>query len=762
MMKGRPKLRPALAILLLVGLLPSFVSRQPATASTDASSIAQEPVQAGKAIKDNYIVVLRDDGIGAAAVTASLKASHKLKVKREFTHAFNGFSAEMPAGEAEKLKNDPRVALVEPDRLIYLPEASLGESVDRVNAELNPCAKVNSQVDPSPNIDIAIIDSGVASNPLLNIAGGYDCTGSGTYHDERGHGTFVTGLAAAKDNSSGHSGIAPGARIWSVKVINSNWVPDSFIVCGVDWVTAHARTIEVANMSLAWYDADPEPTCDSSALHWAICSATNAGVTISVAAGNASWNSVQIAPGKYPEVITVSAMVDTDGGPGGLGPPATGTQGKDDAMASFSNYGATIDIAAPGVDVVSFDETGAFGPSSGTSFSAPLVAGAAAMYIIEHGRGGPFAVKAGLLAMRERVHLAGDRDGIDEGVLNASGRPYPASITLSRVSAQVDQNVSIDLDKYPTGEGVTVKFDSAVVQSAMVVSGDVTFRVPAAVKGDHVVTAVSHTYAIQRTLHISPRIKFLPSSGIPGSGFKVSLRGFSPHQQVAIKWYNGTALLLTLGSIVTTSTGSANMSYDVPTTYRGGHMIEADPASGGSVTASFAVKPWVTLIPASGASGATVALELKGFMVRETVKVYLLTGATKKLLRIKTIAANGSATSTVTVPLMSATLGGHVVTAEGSLGSFATTTFEVTSFGTATTPFPTGTAIPTPSPTTGFTETPAHSPTIEFTATPSAATTAVPTGIPTGIASGTPLPTETSTETPTVTQTATRTATSSP
>ncbi len=755
MTRYRPNLRQTLAVLLVLGMVPAIALQRPATARVPTSSIAQEPIQAAQVIKDNYIVVLRNDGFSAADVTASFKASKTVKVKQEYTSAFNGFSAEMTEKEAEKLKNDPRVASVEPDRLIYMPEASVGESIDRVNAELNPYAKINGITDPSTNVDIAIIDSGIAPNPLLRIAGGYDCSGSGTYYDQRGHGTFVSGLAAAKDNSSGHSGVAPGARVWSIKVINSNWVPDSYIVCGVDWVAAHANTIEVANMSLAWYDADPESNCDSSALHLAICSATNAGVTITVAAGNASWNSSQIAPGKYAEVITVSAMVDTDGGPGGLGPPSTDSQGKDDAMATFSNFGANIDIAAPGVDVVSFDETGDFGPSSGTSFSAPLVAGAAAMYIVEHGRVGPAAVKAGLLAMRERVHLDGDRDGIDEGVLNASGHTYAASMSLSRDSAQVDQNVKISLNRFPPGERVTIKLDSAIIQSGSITSSgssDLAFKVPAAPKGDHVITVISHTYAVQRALHVSPRIRILPISGIPGSGFEVSLRGFSPHQQVAIRWHNGSSWRM-LGSIVTSNSGSSNVKYYVPTTYRGGHKIEADPASGGSVTTTFAVKPRVRLNPASGKSGSNASLELKGFVAGETVKVYLLNGSTKMLLRTKTISVNGSATSTVTIPLRAA-LGGHPISAEGTRGSFVSSSFIVSALGSAVTPSPTKTASPTPSPTQAATE--------SATAVPPETVTIAPTDIPTETSTLEPSETATETvpETPTEAPTETGTPTS--
>jgi subtilisin len=751
MFKLVARFRAAMAILILLTVFPIYSSNRPVIATVPGSPRTSGLDQAPQVIEDQYIVVLRDDVIGAASVTASVKKSKKIKVEHEFNHAFKGFSAEMPEDEAERLRNDPRVALVEPDKLIYKPEAAVVPlHVDRVNADLNPYAKING-VNESVNVDIAIIDTGIRPDPLLNIAGGVDCTTDGNYRDFRGHGTFVAGIAGAKDTSAGHPGVAPGARLWAVKVINADWVPNSYVICGMDWVAAHASTIEVANMSLAWDEPFNDYACSSSALHRSVCSLVNSGVTVSVAAGNRAKNASVVAPGKYPEVITVSAIADSDGGPGGLGTATTHGQGNDDNMASWSNYGSVIDIAAPGVDVVSInsDGDGPFAPSSGTSFAAPAVAGAAALYIAEHGRVGPSAVKAGLLSVRERVHLNGDRDGFDEGVLNASGRPYPADLALSRQSAQVDQMVGLTMEGYRPNEKVKIKLDAKVFAETTVNGsgfGTAVVKVPAAYKGEHVITAVSHTYGTSRPLRISPRIKLFPNSGIPGSGFEVSLRGFAKHQQVAIKWFNGTSYRK-LGTVFTSNTGSANVRYYVPTTYRGGHKIEADPVSGGSVTISFAVKPRVKLLPNAGISGTSAALELKGFVKGETVKVYFMNGTTKKLLRTKIASSTtGAAYSTVTIPLTT-TVGVHTITAEGTLGSFAMTTYNITSLGKADTP----TATPSATPTATATSTPG------ITETPTATATAEETG--TATATATETPTEMSTETPTETPTETATAT---
>ena len=89
------------------------------------------------------------------------------------------------------------------------------------------------------------------------------------------------------------------------------------MICGVDWVTAHAADIEVANMSLAGPGA--QGSCNDGALREAICRSVASGVTYIAAAGNSAVDVSGQVPGSFPEVITVSALSDYDGLPGGLG-----------------------------------------------------------------------------------------------------------------------------------------------------------------------------------------------------------------------------------------------------------------------------------------------------------------------------------------------------------------------------------------------------------------------------------------------------------
>ena len=197
-----------------------------------------------------------------------------------------------------------------------------------------------------------------------------------------------------------------------------------WILCGIDWVAAHADTIDVANMSLSDIGRS-DGECGArfhDPTHVGICGLVAAGVTVAAAAGNESRDTADEVPAAYPEVITVSAMADGDGLPGGLGPAPACLPGTfDDQFAFFSNFGASVDVAAPGVCVGSTWPDDYSFRESGTSMATPHVAGAAALYRAAHPAASPAAVRSALLAARQQVALPGDPDGINEGVVNVAG-----------------------------------------------------------------------------------------------------------------------------------------------------------------------------------------------------------------------------------------------------------------------------------------------------------------------------------------------------
>jgi subtilisin family serine protease len=236
----------------------------------------------------------------------------------------------------------------------------------------------------------------------------------------------VAGTIAAINNTVGVVGVAPEAKLWAVRVLDNvgsgSW---SSVICGIDFVTSKAPAnggpITVANMSLGGAGSD-DGNCgntNNDALHKAICRSVAAGVTYVVAAGNSAADAAGFVPAAYDEVITVSALSDSDGKSGGTGgAPSCRTGEQDDYFASFSNFGADVDIAAPGVCILSTWKGGGYNTISGTSMASPHVAGAAALYIATHSGATPAQVKDALIAAQESGPIPGDPDKTKEGVVN--------------------------------------------------------------------------------------------------------------------------------------------------------------------------------------------------------------------------------------------------------------------------------------------------------------------------------------------------------
>jgi subtilisin len=249
------------------------------------------------------------------------------------------------------------------------------------------------------NTAVAIIDTGIdVDHPDLNVAGGRNCSTGRSFDDGNGHGTHVAGTVAGKDDASGVVGVAPGAQVYAVRVLNNagsgSW---SSVICGIDWVTANASSlgIKVANMSLGGTGSD-DGNCGNSnndALHRAICNSVASGVTYVVAAGNSGANLAGHVPSAYNEVLAVTAMADFNGAPGG-GAAATCRTDVDDTSADFSNFttvGSSDEghtIAAPGVCIESTWKGGGYKTISGTSMASPHAAGTAALCIANGGCSG--------------------------------------------------------------------------------------------------------------------------------------------------------------------------------------------------------------------------------------------------------------------------------------------------------------------------------------------------------------------------------------
>lgn len=384
------------------------------------------PVAAAPPSGASYIVVF-NDAVDVEVAVPEVAQAHGLRVGFVYRHALKGMSAVVPAGRLSALARDPRVAYVVEDMERSITSQAVPTGVRRIFADDNEGIDIDGVDDYRVDVDVAVIDTGIDfQHPDLNVVGGMNCVSSNPFKvvckeggdDDHYHGTHVAGTIGAIDNGDGVVGVAPGARLWAVKVLNSRGTGySSWIVAGIDWVAKNADTIEVANMSLGGSGF-------SQAEYDAIQGAVNKGVAFAVAAGNDDDDANDYSPAAFDNVLTVSALADFDGLPGGGAAPTCRTD-QDDTLADFSNWGDAVDIAAPGVCILSTYpiEQGEYGTISGTSMASPHVAGALALLASANNPGNATDV----FNLYSQVKNAGNDnwtddsgDGIQEPLLDVS------------------------------------------------------------------------------------------------------------------------------------------------------------------------------------------------------------------------------------------------------------------------------------------------------------------------------------------------------
>ncbi|MEA2596034.1 MAG: in, partial [Thermomicrobiales bacterium] len=178
----------ALLILILVGPIP------PRRTEGGAATVGTAP------LGDDVIVMLDDDADPwAAAERMGITPTHV------YFHVFRGFSGQLPEMSVQSLELDPDVVQIAPDLPIVAAAERVPTGVDRIDADQNLAGRVLGTGGllglNVVNADLAVLDTGIDPNhPDLNVAGGVDCTGTGSWADDNGHGTHVAGTVGALDN----------------------------------------------------------------------------------------------------------------------------------------------------------------------------------------------------------------------------------------------------------------------------------------------------------------------------------------------------------------------------------------------------------------------------------------------------------------------------------------------------------------------------------------------------------------------------------
>jgi subtilisin family serine protease len=368
---------------------------------------------------------------------AAHAGSHRLAPKEVYV-SLRGYAVQLNSSQLTALKADPRVRSVRPDHAVQLlgvspntniPAPNLNKrqeiptGVRRIGGLLSPTAKIDGR-DERVNVDVAVIDTGLdANHPDLNVVATKNCVGKKYLPDD--HGTHVAATVGAIDNGFGVVGVAPGARIWSVRIFDANADTTlSVLLCAIDYVAKHAGKIEVVNMSAAFlgFDGGDCGLSDDDPFHAGICELREQGILVAAAAGNSSEDTASSLPAAYDETIAVSALTDYDGAPGGLSPVTCFDGGADDTLAWYSNVGPDVDIAAPGTCILSgWWPKPNYEYEIGTSMSAPHVAGAIALYKSAHPNATADEVEAAILQAGTPGPVSGDVDGFPEPLLNVAG-----------------------------------------------------------------------------------------------------------------------------------------------------------------------------------------------------------------------------------------------------------------------------------------------------------------------------------------------------
>ncbi len=367
--------------LTALGVVTAGQSSTAASGASAAPAGASRTATAGvtDAIPGSYLVTLKDSVVRAdSAAGQAVARKYGATVRRTYHQAINGYSVRASSHQAERLAGDPAVASVSANRTFHVTGTQPRPpswGLDRIDQHKLPLDRSYTYpAGAGAGVTAYIIDSGVRISHQ-DFGGrasyGYDAVDDDQVaQDGYGHGTHVAAIAAGN-----RYGVAKKAKIVAVRVLDdAGSGTTEQIVAGIDWVTRHAAKPAVANLSLSG-GAD-------AVVDQAVRRSIASGVTYTVAAGNDNEDAAKHSPARVREAITAGSTTERD------------------AREALSNYGAALDLFAPGESIASAWNASdtATVTDSGTSMAAPHVAGAAALYLAAHPKARPAQVAAALTA----------------------------------------------------------------------------------------------------------------------------------------------------------------------------------------------------------------------------------------------------------------------------------------------------------------------------------------------------------------------------
>jgi aqualysin 1 len=360
----------------------------------------------GTLVNGEGVIVVLKDGAGISETTAARHAQLLgLGITQVYGSALSGYAANVPAGVIGTLRALPEVAYIAPDLPMHAtqiklppifttpppapaPTQTVPWGIDRIDADMSSTLAGNRS-GAITNVNAYVLDTGIASHSDLNVVRRVDFIGSGLLGlggnqgntDCNGHGTHVAGTVAARDNTTSVVGVAPGAPLTAVRVLGCDGSgATSAVIAGIDWVTANAVKPAVANMSLTGGA--------NQALDDAVRRSVTSGVFYALAAGNSGANACNESPAR------AGAGVDN-------GIMTVAATDINEAEASFSNFGACVDVWAPGVNILSTSRSGGTTTLSGTSMASPHVAGGGALRLSAAPTLSPASVEANLRSLAQ-------------------------------------------------------------------------------------------------------------------------------------------------------------------------------------------------------------------------------------------------------------------------------------------------------------------------------------------------------------------------